>query len=320
MWSNATIKMPIQIKLLIWFYNKFLEINHRDMSVLAYRRGVGGTSGKVQRLLEGVPIVLPKVVDESIEGRGGAIPIRIYFPNEKEDLPVIVFFHGGGFVLFGLEEHDLVCRRLCRDNEAIVVAVDYRLAPEHKFPAAVHDCYDAIVWVAANIQSYRGNAEKLAVMGDSAGGNLAAVISQMARDLNGPRITAQVLIYPVIDARQHHPSVEENAEGYILTKDLMHWFLDLYKNGETDVLNPQMSPLLADNLSNLPPMLVQVAEFDPLRDEGIDYAEKLKVAGNHVQLTNYKGLTHTYFSMPNFSKKCLSAQEEVQVFLKKWFY
>ena len=154
-------------------------------------------------------------------------------------------------------------------------------------------------------------------MGDSAGGNLATVTAIQARDLGTPKIAAQVLVYPTADARMLHPSITRNGEGYILTAELMHWFMGHYCRDESDRSHPLMSPLLTDDLSNLPPALVQTAEFDPLRDEGMDYAEQLKKAGNQVQVTEYKGLIHTYFTMPGFSKKCLSAYEEIEEYMKK---
>lgn len=310
--------MPIQLRLLLWYYNHFLKVDHRKMTAAAFRQSIDKSSGLVKRLLEGAIVNLPKIENLQIDGKAGAIPIRLYFPNDKKNLPVILFIHGGGFMLHDLEGHDQVCRQLCRDNEAIIVAVDYRRAPEHKFPAAVEDSFDAAIWVTKNIEKYGGDAKRLALMGDSAGGNLVAVICQMARNTAQINIAAQVLIYPVIDARMQHPSVTENALGYILEKDLMAWFLEHYRRTEADILDPKMSPILAEDVSGLPPTLVQVAEFDPLRDEGIDYAEKLNAAGNHVQLTNYKGLVHTYFSMPNFLKKAREAHTEVKEFLSKW--
>lgn len=306
--------MPIKLRLLLWANNTFSKIDFNKISVKGFR---DFADNRESSLLDGKPIKLPKVEDRTIEGRNGTIPIRIYIPEKVNKVPVITFYHGGGFVIGTLNTHDKACRRLCKMNRAIVVAVDYRLAPEHKFPAAVEDCYDATKWVSENIHKYGGNAEKLVVMGDSAGGNLAAVVAIQARDLGTPKIAAQVLIYPMTNAKMEHPSITSNGKGYILTKDLMTWFTNHYTRSEADKLNPLMSPLFTKDLTNLPPALVQTAEFDPLRDEGMEYQEKLKAAGNEVQYTNYEGLIHTYITMPDFSKKCMAAHREIADFLSE---
>ena len=208
---------PLSLKFLLWYYNRFIKVDHQSMSAEDMRLSVNARSSKVKKILNGSFIPVFKTEDRSVPGRAGDIPVRLYFPNEKKDLPVITYFHGGGFVIYGLDSHDHVCRRLCRDNEAVVVSVDYRLAPEHKFPASVYDCYDALIWVSQNVASLNGSADKLIVLGDSAGGNLAAVMCHLSRDLGGPKIAAQVLVYPTVDARMQHPSVTENGDGYILT-------------------------------------------------------------------------------------------------------
>ena len=307
---------PLSYKLLLWYYNRFLKFDIRDMTAEQVRMVIDQKTGRTKRLLNGGIIPVHKVEDRHIPGRVGTIPVRIYHPHDGGGLPVITYFHGGGFVIYGLDSHDHVCRRICRDNKAIVVSVDYRLAPEHKFPAAVHDAYDGLLWVAENAKSLRGHPDRLIVMGDSAGGNLAAVASLKARDLKGPALSAQLLVYPAVDARLRHPSIRENGDGYILTEEFIRWFSKHYKNSEEDILHPYMSPLLADNHSNLPPTLVQVASLDPLRDEGIEYAEKLKAAGNKVQLTNYQGLTHSFFAMPGLSRRCAAAYDEIAAFLR----
>lgn len=306
--------MSWKLKLLLWANNTFTKIDFKTISVKDFRNFA---DNRESGLLDGPPIALPKVEDLNVQGRNGDIPIRIYTPENAANAPVITFYHGGGFVIGNLKTHDKICRRLCKMNNAFVVAVDYRLAPEHKFPAAVEDCYDATKWVGENIAKYGGNPDKLIVLGDSAGGNLAAVTAIQARDLGTPKIAAQVLVYPTVDAQMKHPSITSNGEGYILTKELMDWFMSHYQSTEADRLNPLMSPLLTKDLSKLPPALVQTAEFDPLRDEGKDYVEHLKAAGNSVQFTNYKGLIHTYFTMPKFLKECMDAQEEIQKFIQK---
>lgn len=303
-----------KLKCFLWAFNTFTKFDLKNSSASQIR---DIADNRESSLMDGKPIQLSKVENLSITGRNGAIPIRIYIPTDAiENAPVITFYHGGGFVIGTLDTHDKVCRRLSKMNQAIVVAVDYRLAPEHKFPAAAEDCYDATQWVSENISKYGGDPQKLVVCGDSAGGNLATVTAIQARDLGTPKIACQVLVYPVTDARMGHPSITKNGKGYILTKELMEWFLMHYSREEGDKLNPLMSPLLTKDLSNLPPALVQTAGFDPLRDEGMDYVEKLKAAGNEVQHTNYEGLIHTYFTMPEFSKKCFSAHEEIASYLK----
>lgn len=306
--------MSLKLRLLLWVTNTF---NKLDLKTITPKEFRDFADNRDISFLDGKPIELSKIEDRSIDGRNGSIPIRIYIPESTKPLPVVVFYHGGGFVIGNLKSHDKVCRRTSKMNQAIVVAVDYRLAPEHKFPAAVEDCYDATKWVSENIAEHGGNPNQLVVMGDSAGGNLAAVTAIQARDLGTPKIAAQVLVYPMADARMCYPSIDENAEGYILTKELMQWFTTNYTRNEADKENPLMSPILNDDLSNLPPALVQTAQFDPLRDEGIDYGKQLKAAGNEVQHTNYDGLIHTYITMPDFSKKCLAAHEEIAGFISK---
>lgn len=306
--------MSLKLKLLLWATNTFNKVDTNKLTVKDFRNLA---DNRDLSFLDGKPIILPKVEDLTIQGRNGAIPIRMYVPENAQNAPVIAFYHGGGFVIGNLKSHDKVCRRLCKMNQAFVVAVDYRLAPEHKFPAAVEDCYDATKWVSENIHKYGGNPEKLVVLGDSAGGNLAAVTAIQARDLGTPKVAAQVLVYPMTNAKMEHPSITTNGKGYILTKDLMTWFTNHYVKEAADKSNPLMSPLFTKDLTNLPPALVQTAGFDPLRDEGIDYKEKLEQAGNQVEYTNYEGLVHTYFTMPDFNTACMAAHVEIADFLKK---
>jgi len=309
------------MRLLLWFYNRFQTPDLSKLTPADFRRLSEEFGDKGKRLLYGPVIALRNTIDEIVKGSQANIPIRIYQPNKKKNLPVIVYFHGGGFVINSIDTHDKVCRRLSRDNEAIVVSVDYRLAPEHRFPAAPTDCYDATVWVANNCDLFGGDPNRLIVMGDSAGGNLATVVAMKSRDESGPKIAYQVLVYPCTDARLCHPSIDYNAKGYILTREIMDWFIGHYKDSEEQILNPYMSPYLAPDLSNMPPALIQVAEYDPLFSEGKAYAEKLKAAGNRVLLTEYKGLIHTFFTMPYFSKRCLAAYEEIQqVLLQEWTF
>lgn len=238
------------------------------------------------------------VADRTIPGPAGDVPIRVYTPKGgTEPRPVVVFFHGGGWVIGDLETHDAPCRHLANAVPAVVVAVDYRLAPEHKFPAAPEDCFAALRWVAENAASFGGDPKRLAVCGDSAGGNLSAVVALMARDRGGPRLAAQVLVYPATDLTCDSPSHVENAKGYFLEADMMRWFIGHYLRTPWDKTEPYVSPLRAKDLSGLPPAVVVTAEFDPLRDEGESYARRLREAGVPVELKRYDGMIHGFFSM-----------------------
>jgi acetyl esterase len=222
--------------------------------------------------------------------------VRIYTPEGSGPFPLLVFFHGGGWVIGDLDGHDPLCRRLTNLVDCIVVSVDYRLAPEHPFPAAPRDCFAATQWVAQNAAQLQGDPARIAVGGDSAGGNLAAVVAQLARDQGGPALVFQALIYPATDLRMSTASIEENGKDYLLTKEDMIWFMQHYMKNEEDKSNPLASPLLAANLSNLPPALVITAEYDPLRDEDEQYGERLKEAGVPVQISRYDGAIHGFVS------------------------
>jgi acetyl esterase len=245
----------------------------------------------------GPPESLALVDERSIPGPAGKILLRVYTPEARGTLPVLVYFHGGGWVIGTFETHDGVCRHLAKQSQAVVVSVDYRLAPEHKFPAAAEDCYAATCWVADNAAALGADAKRLAVGGDSAGGNLAAVVSLMARDRGKPKIAFQLLVYPVTNHGYDTASYRDNADGYLLTRDAMVWFWNHYLGGESDSSNPYASPLRAASFAGLPPAMVVTAELDPLRDEGEAYAEKLRQAGVPVKHKRYDGLIHGFFSM-----------------------
>ncbi len=232
---------------------------------------------------------------------------------------MLVFFHGGGWVIGDLETPDGTCRALANRAGCVVVSVDYRLAPENKFPAAPQDTYAATQWVAANAASIHVDPARIAVGGDSAGGNLAAVTAQMARDRGGPRLVFQLLVYPVIDGACDTASYRDNAEGYLLTKDMMRWFWNHYVRDAEDLFNPIASPLRARSLKGLPPALVQTAEFDPLRDEGEAYAAQLKQAGVPVRLTRYNGMIHGFFGMASVMDRAKTAIDEAGAALRSAF-
>jgi len=265
----------------------------------------------------GVPEDVHKIEDRTIPGPAGEVPVRIYTPEGSDSLPILVFFHGGGWTIGSVNAYDGVCRSLTNQAHCIVVSVDYRLAPEHKFPAALEDAYAATVWVAEHAASIHGDPERIAVGGDSAGGNLAAVVSLMARDQGGPKIVYQLLIYPATDYFiPGTTSVHENAEGYYLTKDTMVWFWQHYANSEGDAHNPRMAPLRAENFKGLPPALVITAEYDPLRDEGELYAAKLQEAGVSVTSTRYNGMIHGFFAMAGIMDQGKVAIAEAAAALK----
>ena len=238
-----------------------------------------------------------KIENRTIPGPAGEIAVRIYTPAGDGPLPVLVYFHGGGFVICDLDSHDSICRALANGAGSVVISVDYRLAPESPFPAAPEDCYAATCWAAEQPASAGFDASRLAVGGDSAGGNLSAVVALMARDRSGPRIAHQLLIYPVTDCAFDTASYEENAEGYLLSREMMRWFWKHYLENPDDAANPVASPLRAENLEGLPAATVITAEFDPLRDEGEAFAVKLRAAGVPVEQTRYDGMFHGFFGM-----------------------
>ncbi|GAC1350026.1 MAG: alpha/beta hydrolase [Ktedonobacteraceae bacterium] len=246
----------------------------------------------------GEPEPVANIEDREIPGPEGTIPIRIYTPEGKGPFPVLVFFHGGGWVIGNIESHDVMCRSLTNAADCITVSVDYRLAPEYKFPAAPEDCYAATQWVAANAGTFNGDPTRIAVGGDSAGGNLAAVVALMARDRGGPSLVYQLLIYPATDYYlPGTPSIYENAEGYLLTRDDMIWFLGHYLPSEAEAKHPYAFPLQAKDLSGLPPAMVITAEFDPLRDEGEIYTARLQKVGVVATATRYYGMIHGFLSL-----------------------
>ncbi len=241
-----------------------------------------------------------RVEDRTIPGSDGPIPIRIYWPATDGRHPGIVYFHGGGFVICGLDSHDGACRRLTNAIDAVVVSVDYRLAPEHPWPAATDDAGVATEWVADHAAELGLDPEGLAVAGDSAGGNLSAVAALMARDRGGPRLAFQLLIYPVIDqgaTRGQYPSKDENGEGYFLTTEAMDWYTDQYLADPDHGEDAYASPIKAESLAGVAPACVITAEMDPLRDEGEAYAQALDAAG--VPVTQYRalGMFHGFFNM-----------------------
>mgnify|MGYP001179512706 CR=1 FL=1 len=236
------------------------------------------------------------IEDKMIPVEDGEIAVRIYTPNGNGPFPLFVYYHGGGWVIGDLETVDASCRMIANMTNRVVVSVDYRLAPEFKYPIPFNDSYEALKWVENNADSLNAIASDIVVGGDSAGGNLSAAVSLRARDENGPNISAQILIYPVTDMSYRTSSYQQFEKGFGLDKSLMEWFINHYIRDEADKNDPYAAPLVAENLDDLPPALVITAEFDVLRDEGLAYAERLKDAGVKVETTLEKGLVHGYFT------------------------
>ncbi len=227
-------------------------------------------------------------------GPAGPIPLRIYDPGGAGPKPAIVYFHGGGWVLGSIETHDHYCRCLANASGMLVVSVEYRLAPEHPYPAAVDDCYAATKWVSEQAAELGADAARICVAGDSAGGNLAAAVALKARDEEAPKLAFQVLIYPILDHNFDTDSYLRNMEGFHLTRDAMIWFWDLYVPDNARRGEDYASPLRADNLEDLPPALVITAEYDPLSDEGEAFVKRLQAAETPVELVPYPGTIHGF--------------------------
>lgn len=265
------------------------------------------------------PEPVARVEDRTTPGPAGEIPVRIYAPEADALLPALVYFHGGGFVIGNIESHDNVCRRLANDGQCAVISVDYRLAPEHHFPAAADDAYAATAWVAGHAAEIGVDGARVAVGGDSAGGNLAAVAALMARDRGGPTIVFQLLVYPVTDFDFGTDSYRNHADGYFLTADSMRWFWGHYLARLEDGRSPYASPLEADDLSGLPPALVITAEYDCLIDEGEAYASRLRGAGVPVTYSVYDGMVHGFWTMAPFVSRADDALAEAAAALRAAF-
>jgi len=266
------------------------------------------------------PPELKSVRPLAIPSPAGSIAARIFTPMTLRQTaglaPCLVFFHGGGWVIGDLDSHDVVCRKLADEGRLIVISVDYRLAPEHKFPAAIDDAIAATKWIAGHAKQLGIDASRLMVGGDSAGGNLAAVVAIAARDGNGPAIAAQVLIYPATDFALTHPSHREPETSVLLTHTVIRWFRDHYLNGAADIDDWRASPARARTFAGLPPAYVLTAGADPLRDEGDEYAARLKAAGVAVTHRTFPGQFHGFFTMGKLLQQANVAAYEIGVWLK----
>lgn len=257
-----------------------------------------------------------------IEVKGGRVAMRAYRPRGKAGrrLPALLYFHGGGWCIGNLDSHDHVCRWLAAHSECVVIAVDYRLGPEHKFPTAVEDALAATLWVADHGKELDIDATRLAVGGDSAGGNLSAVVTLLAREQGAPQLRCQLLIYPATDMLMSLPSHARFGDGYRLTRTSIVWFINGYLRDGEDMYDYRASPLLAKQHKGLPPALVMTAAFDPLVDEGEAYANKLKNAGVEVDYRCYPGMVHGFIAMPAALDMAQTALLDAAAYLKSQLY
>ncbi|HYB91439.1 MAG TPA: alpha/beta hydrolase [Candidatus Binataceae bacterium] len=278
---------------------------------------------KMAALIEARPrpvVPIYRVEDRHIPGPAGQIAIRIYTPQARTPMGVLVFFHGGGWVLGDLESHDGLCRSIANGAGCLTVAVDYRLAPEHPFPAAPEDCYAATRWVAENAASLGGDPSHIAVGGDSAGGNLAAAVAMMARDRGGPGLCFQLLIYPALSAACDTQSQREFADdGFLASRADAEWFWGHYLGAPGDRENPYACPNAAKDLGRLPPALVLTASHDPWRDDGEAYAERMRRAGVPVVCTRYDGVIHGFVSFADLLDKGKQALAQAAEALRSAF-
>ncbi|MBI3677061.1 MAG: alpha/beta hydrolase [Proteobacteria bacterium] len=246
-------------------------------------------------------VPIGKAVNHIIPAPHGEIPVRIYTPvaAAAEALPTLVFFHGGGWVIGNIETHDGLCRILANESACRVISVEYRLSPEHKYPAAVEDAFAAVTWIEANASTLGVDANRIAVGGDSAGGALAAVVAQMAKEKGKLRIAYQMLFFPVTQIGDETTSMREFAEGFFLETPTLKWFYNHYLSADADRNDPRVSPLAVKDFSGLPPAYIMLAGFDPLHDEGLAYAEKLRTAGVPVTVADYPDMVHDFIYMQN---------------------
>lgn len=267
-------------------------VPREQMTVAMARQGLQATLTP-----PGKPEPVAGVRECMVDGAEGPRPARLYRPQGDGPFGVLLFIHGGGWIAGSLDAYDATCRGLCNASGCLVLALDYRLAPEHKFPAAPRDGLAALRWLATHAAEFGGDARRLAIGGDSAGGNVAAAVAQMARDQGGPQLRLQLLVYPVTDHACDTPSYREFGTGYLLTAEGMRWHWNHYLPNDAAGADPLASPLRARDLAGLPPALVITAEFDPLRDEGEAYAQRLREAGVKTDLVRYDGMIHAFFSL-----------------------
>jgi acetyl esterase len=284
------------------------------------------------RAVGGDPEPVHEVTDRLLPGPGGDLPIRIYRPSAERPLPALLYFFGGGWTLGSVDTSDGICRSLANAADCVVFTVGYRLAPEHRFPAAIEDCHAALRWVAQHAEELGVDPTRLAVGGDSAGGNLAAAVTLLARadsdsarsnpdgDTDSiPSLAGQLLVYPNTDQLADSGSMRENVDPWLFNRDSVAWYRQFYLTTPQDAVNPLASPLLAKDLSGLPPALVITAEYDPLRDQGEQYARRLAADGVHVELSRYPGMVHGFFAMAGTVDAGRAAINQAARHLRSWF-
>jgi acetyl esterase/lipase len=260
-----------------------------------------------------------RIENGRMPGPGGDIPFRVYSPAPDRVLPALLYLHGGGWVVGDLDTHDSVCRALARRAECVVLALDYRLAPENRFPAAVEDAWTGLNWLHDNAADFGADPQRIAVGGDSSGGNLSAVVARRARDRQGPKLAAQILIYPVTDCDFDTPSYRDAATGYGLTRDSMLWYWDQYLPDESNRVSPDASPLRAPDLTGLAPALLISCGLDPLASEGVAYAEALKSAGVRVEHHHEPDMIHGYIRMNGVVSRARKSWDDCARFLRREF-
>jgi len=249
----------------------------------------------------------------------GGVPVRVYRPSPEVGLPVLVVLHGGGWVIGNVEQFDVIARQLAKASGAVVVSVDYRLSPEYRYPVPLDDCWHALEWTAAHATEIGADASRIAIGGDSAGANLAAVCALRARDLQTPVLALQMLVYPVCDCRFDTESYITNGEGFLLEAEQMQWFFDCYTGGNADPADGRISPLRTPDLGGVAPAVVITAEYDPLRDEGEAYVQRLREAGVPVEHRRYDGLIHGFFGLSGAFDASRDALDYVATALRRAF-
>jgi acetyl esterase len=266
------------------------------------------------------PIPFSNIKNITIEVNSEKIPVRIYTPEDGDKFPIIIYSHGGSWISGNLDTHDNVCRKLSQNTKAIVISVDYRLAPENPFPIGLNDVYNVLQWTYKNANSINGDESHIAIAGDSAGGNLSAAVSLMSKDTNGPSITCQVLIYPSTNIYElNTQSWSYFSNDFNISTEEMEKYISLYVPQKQDRRIPYASPLLAKDLKGLPDTLVLTAEIDPLRDEGEAYGNKLKEAGIQVDFIRISGVTHGFITMDKITNKADEALNQISSYLKNEF-
>lgn len=305
--------MNWKLKFMLWFVNNVQPIRQVEDAEIDKTRLKNIKVSNLGKLLFDTKIDVKTIEDFNIDG----IPVRLYKNSNQLNQKVILYFHGGGFVFYNIESHDYVTRRLCAMNDCTVISVDYSLAPEHPFPAAHNDAINVIEYVAKNADKLGIDVNKIIVAGDSAGGTLAASACHYFKNNEHINIAAQVLIYPWIDGKVESHSMEKYKEGFLLSKAAILWFQKKYTPNPEDYCNPKVSPIYQTDFKNLPPAFVITAEFDPLKDEGFEYYQKLINNGNVALYKDYKSIVHGFFNMPKLSDEAMQAYYDIQAFLKK---